>query len=69
MKFVLIKHGNYFTVYSNLQVTFVKAGQNIKAKQTIGAVGSADNKNGELDFQIWRGCCKKLNPEDWIISR
>ena len=69
-KFVLLKHGQYFTVYSNLETVIVKAGQNIKSKQVIGSVGRGSNSDASyVELQIWEGCCKKLNPEKWILKR
>jgi septal ring factor EnvC (AmiA/AmiB activator) len=69
-KFILLKHGQYFTVYSNLETVIVKPGQNIKSKQVIGSVGRGSNSNASnVELQIWEGCCKKLNPEKWILKR
>ncbi len=63
---VMIKHGEYFTVYSNLDVVFVKKGQKIKAGTILGkAIVDIDSNKSELHFEVWR---KKttLNPADWI---
>ncbi len=67
---VIIRHGNYLTVYSNLNEVFVKAGQKVGIKEEIGTVftdGNDDNKT-ILKFQIWRENTK-LNPEDWLIRQ
>ncbi len=64
---VIIRHGSYLSVYSNLQEVTVKKGDLVSAKQNIGTVYS-DKKDGNktiLKFQIWREN-KKLNPENWI---
>jgi len=66
---VLIRHGNYFTVYNNLASASVTKGQHINALQNIGV--AADNDEGEptVNFQIWKSAGKgsvKLNPELWI---
>ncbi|KQB99539.1 murein hydrolase activator EnvC [Pedobacter sp. Hv1] len=61
---VLIKHGEYFTVYYNLKSASVKAGDNVSTKETIGIVGNTDGVP-ELGFQLIRGA-NHLNPESWI---
>ena len=66
---VLIKHGNYFTVYNNLASASVSKDQHVTANQTIGTV--ANNEYGEptVKFQIWKAGKNgsvKLNPEQWI---
>lgn len=64
---VIIRHGKYLTVYSNLVNVQVKTGQKVSLKQTLGTIGT-DNEDGDktvLKFQIWRENVK-LDPEDWI---
>jgi murein hydrolase activator len=68
-KAVIIRHGNYLTVYSNLKDVIVKPGEKINTKQNIGVIytdRSEDDKT-VIKFQIWREN-KKLNPEDWIVK-
>jgi septal ring factor EnvC (AmiA/AmiB activator) len=62
--YVLIKHGEYFTVYQNLQSVSVGRGETVATKQSIGVVSGSDDLP-ELDFQIWRGSTPQ-NPEAWI---
>jgi septal ring factor EnvC (AmiA/AmiB activator) len=64
---VIIRHGLYLTVYSNLVNVQVKSGQKVSIKQTIGTIGSdsEDENKTVLKFQIWKESVK-LNPEDWI---
>ncbi|WP_316837570.1 murein hydrolase activator EnvC family protein [Pedobacter nutrimenti] len=64
--FVLIKHGEYFTVYQNLRSVSVAAGDNVATKQSIGVV-AASEEIPELQFQIWRGTVAQ-NPEAWIAK-
>src|SRR5215217_6436902 len=52
--YVLIKHGEYFTVYSNLKSVSVSRGDNVTTKQSIGVVGN-DEGTPQLQFQIRRG--------------
>jgi septal ring factor EnvC (AmiA/AmiB activator) len=62
--FVIIKHGEYFTVYENLKSVSVSKGSNVSTKQTIGIAGETDNVP-EVGFQIHKGSLA-LNPESWI---
>lgn len=66
-KAVIIKHGNYFTVYSNLNRVFVKSGQAVKSGTKLGICGPAasDPGHSELYFQIWYNR-KKLDPQPWL---
>lgn len=62
---ILVTHGNYFTVYSGLSSTKVKKGDNVHTKQTIGVVGTDDEGDNVINFQIWKGA-SKMDPEGWI---
>lgn len=64
---VIIRHGNYSTVYNNLSSVYVKKGDKVSARQKIGKIFT-DAENGnktELYFLIYkdRQC---LNPEAWL---
>jgi len=68
-KVVIIRHGDYLTVYSNLSDVTVKDGQEVSTRQAIGRVfSSADESKSELHFEIWRGKIIQ-NPEDWLTGR
>jgi len=62
--YVIVKHGEYFTVYENLKSVSVKRGDNVTTKQTIGVAGTTDGVP-EVGFQIHRGSTPQ-NPESWI---
>ena len=64
---VLIRHGNYISVYCNLSSASVKSGDMVKTKQSIGQVFSDGTDNGRtvLHFQLRREK-EKLNPEPWL---
>lgn len=66
---VIIRHGAYITVYSNLKEVYVKQGDNIKLKQDIGLIYSdiEEDQKTVLKFQIWKESTK-LNPEQWIAK-
>ena len=63
---VLVKHGHFFSLYSNLEEVLVKPGDQIKIKQNIGKI-SKDPEDGttKLQFQIWKST-SKLNPVNWL---
>ncbi|WP_373803649.1 murein hydrolase activator EnvC family protein [Bacteroides heparinolyticus] len=64
---VLIRHGNYISVYCNLSSASVKQGDNVTTKQTLGEIFSdgADGGRTVLHFQL-RKEKEKLNPEPWL---
>jgi septal ring factor EnvC (AmiA/AmiB activator) len=66
---VIIRHGKYLSVYSNLREVVVKKGDKVKTKQTIGTVyfDKDDENKSILKFQIWHEN-QKLNPENWIVK-
>ncbi len=61
---VLVNHGEYTTVYSNLSSVSVKMGQELKTKQYLGTVTTEDQLSS-MELQIWKGT-NKLNPTDWL---
>ena len=66
---VLIQHGEYFTLYSNLESVSVKAGDHVSTKQIIGTImeGETEGKS-EVHLEIWKGSVK-MNPEAWLAAR
>ena len=63
---IIIRHGNYITVYANLKEIFVKQGQNIATGTLIGKIYKDSNEaNGVLHFEIWEEN-QKLNPVKWL---
>ena len=64
---VLVRHGNYISVYCNLSSASVKTGDTVTTRQTIGQIFSdaADNGRTVLHFQL-RKEKEKLNPELWL---
>jgi len=65
---VLIKHGEYYTLYTKLQSTSVKVGQVVKARDVIGRVATNSDGEAEIHFQTWKGL-QKMDPASWISSR
>ena len=64
---VILRHGNYLTVYANLSSVAVSTGSRVSTGQSIGSVGaSPDGSSGRLlHFQLWHERTK-LNPLAWI---
>ena len=64
---VLIRHGDYISVYCNLSSASVKQGDDVTTKQILGQIFSdgADNGRTVLHFQL-RKEKEKLNPEPWL---
>lgn len=66
---VLVQHGEYFTLYSNLEQVFVKVDDKVMSRQPIGIVQTnAKEGKTEIHLEIWRGS-NKMDPEAWIASR
>ncbi|MEO7175615.1 MAG: peptidoglycan DD-metalloendopeptidase family protein [Saprospiraceae bacterium] len=62
---VIIQHGSYYSVYCNLSSVSVVIGQEIDTRQNIGSVGSSEDGQGEVHFEIWQD--KQIqNPMGWI---
>ena len=59
---VILQHGQYYSVYSNLEDAFVKRGEQVSASERIGKVGG---EKPELHFEIWREK-QRLNPVHWV---
>jgi len=63
---IIIRHGEYLTVYANLKEIFVKQGQKIKTNEKIGILYIENNDaGGVLHFEIWKEN-QKLNPNQWL---
>ncbi len=65
---VMVRHGEYLSVYSNLMEVNVKKGDVVAAKQKLGVIHT-DTKNAktELHFELWKGK-SLLNPENWLAK-
>ena len=58
---VMVKHGSYISVYSNLSSASVHSGQKVTARQVLGTINSA----GILQFQLRKGTTPQ-NPARWL---
>jgi septal ring factor EnvC (AmiA/AmiB activator) len=63
---VMIRHGKYFSVYSNLSSANVSKGETVRTGQAIGRTAQADDGDGgQLDFMIMQEY-KNINPTPWL---
>ena len=62
---VIIQHGNFYTVYSNIASINIKRGESVTTGQEIGQVGT---ERPEMHFEVWRDK-QKLNPASWLERR
>lgn len=65
-KVVMVRHGEYISVYTNLKETFVSNGDKIKTKEEIGVIVTDKGKT-EFEFQLWKGT-ELINPVYWIYK-
>ena len=68
-KVVMISHGEYRTVYANLQEAFVKKGDYVKSKQNIGKLLLKQSGISESHFEIWKinsSGMNTVNPSLWL---
>lgn len=64
-KGVIVRHGDYMTVYANLGSVAVREGAEISTRQSIGTVYIAEDNTSEFSFQLWKGTSSQ-NPRSWL---
>lgn len=64
---VIVNHGNYYTVYGNINSPAVKVGDPVRAGQDLGVLAPDEDNHSRssVHFEVWRNR-EKLNPLDWI---
>lgn len=68
-KVVMVRHGEYLSVYSYMTDVFVKKGDKVDTKQHLGTLVSEPGKSKtDVHLEIWKGMTK-LNPEYWIFRK
>lgn len=65
---VLVRHGDFFTAYSNLSSVSVAVGNKVTAKQTLGKIKTNAKGNSVLKFVINQNTTV-LNPKSWLKPR
>ncbi len=65
---IIVQHGKYFSVYTNLSNPVVKRGQAIQRGQTLGsALVDPNDGTSEVHLEIWEGSAP-INPEPWLAK-
>ena len=59
---VILKHGSYYTAYSNLATTTVAQGDQVQAGESLGQVGNI----GQLEFMLADEGGRFYDPEVWL---
>ena len=65
---IMIRHGEYISVYTNLSESYVEKGEQVKTKDLLGLVYTS--KSGGvtvIDFQLWKGA-QKVDPQTWLMN-
>ena len=66
---VMVRHGEYLTVYQNLSSASVKKGDKVSTKQTLGTVAKSSSSNTyELHFEVWKND-RYVNPNEWLARK
>jgi septal ring factor EnvC (AmiA/AmiB activator) len=66
---VILRHGEYLTVYSNLSEVFVNNGQRVSMRQELGVIATDPGERKTLiNLQVWRGN-DKMDPATWIARQ
>ncbi len=67
-QYVLIRHGEYLTIYSNLKEVYVNVKEKVKTKQNIASIiFDEDDSKTVLHMEVWKGKTK-LDPEEWLYE-
>ncbi len=62
---VIIRHGNYYSVYSNLDAVYVTKDSKVKVQQALGNISANEDGISQVHFELWKDK-SKLNPESWL---
>ena len=67
---IIVRHGNYMSVYANLVNIRVKAGDVVAVGQALGNIYvEQGNNTGVLKFMIYENNLRYLDPEQWLVRR
>ena len=65
---VMLRHGDYFTIYSNLATVSVKAGEKVSTNSKIGTISAGNNPDDyQLHFEVWFHTTNQ-DPELWLAK-
>jgi septal ring factor EnvC (AmiA/AmiB activator) len=63
---VIVRHGDYLSVYSNLEDVTVKKGDKVKIRQSLGTISTGQGETkSRLHFELWQGTIVQ-NPAGWL---
>ena len=65
---VMVRHGNYFTVYANLASVNVTKNQKITGGQVMGVADNASDGKGEIEFILMKERTN-IDPAQWIKKK
>lgn len=65
---IIIKHGDFYTMYSRLKTISVTSGQDVNTSTVIGTVYTDADGISELHFQTWKGL-EVMDPSIWLSSK
>ncbi|MES2131940.1 MAG: peptidoglycan DD-metalloendopeptidase family protein [Bacteroidota bacterium] len=63
---IIIRHGEYLSVYSNIDKPAVRQGEKVSTKQIIGTIIDEDGKTS-MNLQLWKGQ-KTMDPSGWLFN-
>ncbi len=69
VKTVIVRHGKYFTTYSNLSSVSVNRKDKVQAGTVVGKAGLGDDGGGMLKFMVMNEQGSFLNPTGWLRGR
>lgn len=64
-KGIIVRHGDYMSVYANLGSIAVSEGKQVSTKQKLGTVQAGSDGIAEFSFQLWKGT-QSQNPRSWL---
>jgi septal ring factor EnvC (AmiA/AmiB activator) len=63
---VIVRHGQYCTVYAHIDQVSVNKGDKVKGGQSLGTVFTdPEDQKTEVHFELWNGF-NKMDPEPWL---
>ncbi|MDK7374147.1 peptidoglycan DD-metalloendopeptidase family protein [Weeksella virosa] len=65
-KMVLVRHGSFFTAYTNLSSVSVSKGDKVSRGQALGTIDTTDGQT-VMNFQVWNGT-QRQNPATWVAG-
>ncbi len=66
---VMVRHGDFFSSYTNLSSVSVSKGDKIKTGQVLGKAAENNDGNGETMLLIMNADKENLNPEQWLMRK